>query len=245
MHPLLNKPATARYSKRHHQFDPWEGQSSGGREDATGNVYNIQIRAVCETCNNGWMNRLEGEARPFLEPLVTGEAVALDSEQMHKIAEWLALKSMVMEHGAPDAAVTTRYYREMFRYRREIPHFYRIYLACHSGEPIASSFRESRCIALSPIPSPPLGGVANNVQTLIIIIGRVFAVIHAARVDNFSIEQGLAIPKLYTTSRIWPPDHHELVWPREPIFTFAQIDEIALGLNKLIAAQKTIWLRDK
>ena len=26
----------------------------------------IQIRAVCASCNNGWMSRLEGKARPLI-----------------------------------------------------------------------------------------------------------------------------------------------------------------------------------
>jgi hypothetical protein len=245
MHPLLDPPKTGRYNKHHFIQSPWV-DDAGGRLAATGSTVNITVRAVCDPCNNGWMNRLEGLARPLLEPLVTGSPVAFDSEQMQLIADWITMKVMVLEHALVDTAVTTRYYRQMFRFKREIPHFYRIYLASHDLPPVALLRRDARCLAYnSPVPSPPLGGVSKNMESIVFVIGKVFAVIHAVRVDGLQIEDKVAIPELYETSRIWPPDHMELVWPRKPFFTSKQIDKIGACFERLDKSVGRIsWIKD-
>ena len=37
-----------------------------------GNIFNIQVRSVCQNCNSGWMNRAEGAVRPFLDKMIAG-----------------------------------------------------------------------------------------------------------------------------------------------------------------------------
>jgi hypothetical protein len=101
------------------------------------------------------MSRLERDARPFLEPLVEGSPIALDVEQTTLVARWIAMKVMVIEHSAPDNAVTTRYHREMLRHRGEIPEFYRIYLASHDLEPMAALRRDARCMSFNRLAIDP------------------------------------------------------------------------------------------
>ena len=72
-------------------------------------------------------------------------------------------------------------------------------------------------------------------------LGKVFAYVNAARVNDFTIEKGLTIPKLYR-QRIWPFMNHEMVWPSEPVFTVAQVNDIANGLARLFKVVTTGWL---
>lgn len=54
-----------------------------------------QVRVVCATCNNGWMNNLEEGVRSFLPALIRGGAVRLDNDDQHALAAW-SLKTMLM-----------------------------------------------------------------------------------------------------------------------------------------------------
>lgn len=56
------------------------------------------VKIVCASCNNGWMNRLENEVRPFLPDLINGRAVTLTPEDQRALASW-SLKTMFMFSG--------------------------------------------------------------------------------------------------------------------------------------------------
>lgn len=49
-------------------------------KDQPGAVKTIQIRAVCEECNNTWMSQLEQETKPALEVLFR-KSIAVDVAQ--------------------------------------------------------------------------------------------------------------------------------------------------------------------
>lgn len=203
----------------------------------------MRVRAVCSPCNNGWMNRIESDARPFLTALIEGSPIALDTDQLSSVARWIVMKSIVIEHASLDTAVTPRIDRAAFRANGAIPNYFKIYLGSHSGKRWAALYRDSRCITYNGTHyNPPLAGVPNNLQTITLYLGKVFAQVHTARVHGFEIEKGLTIPKLYG-QRIWPLMHHEMIWPSEPIFTVAQVNEIANGLNAMLNANATGWLR--
>jgi hypothetical protein len=55
-------------------------------------------RAVCETCDQGWMASLEGAARPFLTRMVKGSETRLTTEEQITLATWAVLKAAVFEH---------------------------------------------------------------------------------------------------------------------------------------------------
>lgn len=57
----------------------------------------MPIRCVCRTCNNGWMSRLENDARPHIEPMLRGEKQRLDSAGQGIVAVWIVKTAMVME----------------------------------------------------------------------------------------------------------------------------------------------------
>jgi hypothetical protein len=54
-----------------------------------------QVRVVCATCNNGWMNDLEESVRQFLPTLITGRQVLIEEAEQRALARW-SLKTMLM-----------------------------------------------------------------------------------------------------------------------------------------------------
>src|SRR4051812_47707066 len=56
------------------------------------------VRAVCAQCNGGWMSRLEGEARPILEPLMTSrELRPLMKDEQLAVGRWATKTAMMMD----------------------------------------------------------------------------------------------------------------------------------------------------
>jgi hypothetical protein len=266
MHPILPPPAPEpRFSKLQHTFSPFEGSSTEGRENTQGALHTIRFRVVCTKCNSGWMSAIEQAAQPYLRPLILGEKVTLDRSALDAVSRWITLKVMVAEHSSVDNAVTPRPYRMEFRKAGVIPDYMRVYLASHDlpFEKSIGYIRNSQALALRspdesaphgslahitnaltrgvPILSPPLGDVANNIQTLTFFIGRVFIHVTAARVDNFWIEDIASIPSLYDTAQIWPPKDLEMTWPREPAFTLQQVDNIGGSMMAALKVQKLYW----
>jgi len=62
---------------------------------------NITVHAPCKrTCNNGWMSKLEGRAKPILRPFVEAEppiAVPIGEQQCAELAFWLLKTAMVWD----------------------------------------------------------------------------------------------------------------------------------------------------
>jgi hypothetical protein len=64
------------------------------------------VTRVCATCRAGWMQHLENDVRPFLEPMIAGKPTTLGPEQQWLLARWAAKTAVVLE-GALDTPVRT------------------------------------------------------------------------------------------------------------------------------------------
>jgi hypothetical protein len=268
MHDILPPPPEeARHNRLVLKYSPFDGHSETGRRETQGALHTIKLRVVCQACNNGWMSQLEEEVKPILTPLIKGEEITLDRAQLDTLAQWIAMKVMVGEYNDPTSATTPRPDRIAFRQSRTIPSYMRIYVASHDVpfEKSAGYLRNSQSIArrkgedVAPVdrlarirralqrgipqPSPPLGDVPNNIQTVTFFLGHIFVHVTSTRVDDFAIEDIALIPKLYDTARIWPEQGSEMTWPRDPKFTLDQVNDIAGLMPKALGAQDYYWAR--
>ncbi len=242
MHTLLPRTPNPHHERWTVHQHPVRGEDRRGRTNAQGGVQTIRIKVVCANCNRGWMSRLEERVKPIVSPLILGEPIALDHEQTTTIAKWVALKCIVAEHAARDCALTPEDDRKALRLQGTIPNYFRIYVANHDGNECAY-VRHSHCLAFDgPKPKPELPtGIVKNVQTITFYLGRIFVHMNACRTDDFELESSVLIPSLYNNSRIWPPQHYEMVWPRNPIFSRKQVDSISLSLPTFLNAHSPRW----
>jgi hypothetical protein len=63
-----------------------------------GSTNSIRPAVVCQSCNNGWMSKIETQAKESLIALMSGQSFILTTERQYKIARWAALKAMVYEY---------------------------------------------------------------------------------------------------------------------------------------------------
>src|SRR4051794_130046 len=64
--------------------------------------YDQQVRAVCATCNNGWMSHVEETAKPILEPLLEWRGRVLHRRLQRELATWALMKAAVFDGLHPD-----------------------------------------------------------------------------------------------------------------------------------------------
>ena len=99
------------------------------------------VKAVCRSCNTGWMSRLEDEAKPYLSPLIRGDnlspgqAAILSVEAQTVIARWALKTALVIRElsSGVDIPVPAAFYRQLQANHPldPIPPWTRIRLALH------------------------------------------------------------------------------------------------------------------
>lgn len=242
MHPLLegNK---AGYDRR--TITRWRD----GNEEITGpvgkpgNVADIRVRAVCKFCNNGWMNRQEQLVRPFFGPMIKGDQITIEPDQLQALAVWCAIKFIVMEHSEIATALTPKNDRVSLRELSKIPEYFNIYVGNHNSKSFSGSIRHSHTMALSTEgPKPPLDNTERNIQTITLLMGRLFIHLNAASVDGFEIEGAYWISRIWDECRIWPNPNCSFVWPHRPLLSDDGLAMVGNTLDTLLKSRKTVWL---
>lgn len=87
---------------------------------------NITVHAPCkEYCNNGWMSKLEGRAKPMLRPFVEADppiAVPIGEQQCAELAFWLLKTAMVWDFIDPMVPYFTNAQRRaVVEHRIDVP----------------------------------------------------------------------------------------------------------------------------
>ena len=57
----------------------------------------LQLKWLCASCNNGWMSRLEVEAKPILESIFDDKLKDIDTLAQLTLARWAVKTAMVLE----------------------------------------------------------------------------------------------------------------------------------------------------
>jgi len=73
------------------------------------------VTCVCETCTNGWMQRLEENASPLLRSMIVGDPTPLPPARRKLLARWAAKTAIVMECSARTWIRTPRFACEHLR----------------------------------------------------------------------------------------------------------------------------------
>lgn len=246
MHPLLH--TTKGMTHNRYTITKWPNglERTDGPTDRQGGVTTIKVRCVCDPCNNGWMNRLEGAVRPFLGRMVLGEDnVVLSKLQILALAKWCALKFLIMEHASSGTSVTPKPDRIAFKEHGAIPPYFRIYVGNHASKHRSGLMRQTRVLALSREgPKPALDGTGRNVQTTTILLGRLFIHLNAARIDNFEIEQVYFVSRVWRECQIWPTPILRRKWPHRPLLDDSGLSMIARSLEEIAASKNVKWVDD-
>lgn len=198
-----------------------------------GDIRDWQIQCVCgglnDTCNNGWMRKLEEKAAPNLEPLILGNQFYLTPIQQATIASWVALKCMVAEY-EEGYITTTQEQRDQMRITQKPPvDSWAIWIARAMNKSDLPAW-SSLAIKVTEIGNLDFNDAANhfNGHSTTQMIGELF--IHVIRFRSNSPIPAhtwkFQIPIANKLFQIWPPVNSIMNWPGQILFPL-EIDAIA------------------
>lgn len=87
----LNKVVPNKTLRRTDISDDFIPRSRGTRSSVAG----AEIRAVCKSCNSGWMSDIETTAQQILGPMIQGREMKLSKDAQAIIATWLIKTCLV------------------------------------------------------------------------------------------------------------------------------------------------------
>jgi hypothetical protein len=222
-----------------------QGQVSFGLNRSrirTGGLRSLSVRTVCDTCNNGWMSRIEEYAKPILKDMVQGKNVHLGWQNKKVLQDWVFLKAAVFDGTRSFNKVIHKRDAIFFRSTRAVPQNFSLWI-CNCGVEPYNLYLNKYAASH---PKIPFSGLGYNVMTFSMGFGNLFIL---ALIDY--------IPTGYR--RIWnlvPPIHRikldgEVIeWPTRQVdaggpyfltheaarmydgMTNAQIDEMMEFLNE-------------
>lgn len=121
---LFTSPVTSRY------ITPDE------IKEFSGDSIDYKVKAVCKSCNEGWMSDIEGgHAKPVLTPLITGELdIPITSSDARSIALFAFSKAVTIDYSVRGRTpFFPRSVRHSFRKHLRIPDFVNIYFCPFAG----------------------------------------------------------------------------------------------------------------
>lgn len=188
------------------EFHSGEGKQPRRLErhsERPGSVNTRKIRAVCETCNNGWMSELESKVKPTVLGLLSRSVTNLSEEPLRCLTLWIAVKSVVGEHSVLDTALTTSDDRLSLARDHIIPNYLRLFVAYHSLETQAAYYRQSTTVSTTlrgPSPSLP-AGITRNLQATTFLVGSLCVFVAAVRASGVNSE---ILDPPVAMHRLWP-----------------------------------------
>lgn len=63
--------------------------------------FDLQVKAACASCNNGWMNDLENAVEPQLTAMIRGDSCRISSSERLKIARWASKTTLMRQLATP------------------------------------------------------------------------------------------------------------------------------------------------
>jgi hypothetical protein len=91
----------------------------------------LTVKTVCETCNNHWMNDLEGEVKPILSPIFDDQAFSINEQQQTVLAVWVTKVAFLLD-STKGRNAANRFYTKpegvALRVHRQIPQMTRIWI---------------------------------------------------------------------------------------------------------------------
>jgi len=200
-----------------------------------GSTATTTVRAVCKTCNNGWMNRIEQETRPFLEPLILGQAADLLPTAREQVARWITMKLFVGEHNQTSLAVVPLSDRSAFMTANKIPDAVQIWIG--QIDSIKWKYGWQRHGARLSWPGAPAPTPKQTVQTTTFGAGRLLVFALLSYLPDFqhrpTAEEADRLP------RLWPLSND--AWPPARMVTEQQADHLASSFHHVLDRPNVKW----
>jgi hypothetical protein len=237
MHPILGigpeEEAVEWFQVHQSKADRFGQLSVRNRQGSTAKK---TVRVVCGTCNTGWMNDLEKEARPVLEPLLLGIPVSLLPAGREVVARWITLKLIVGEHAKLGNAVVTQPDRSAFMNERRIPDVVKIWIGQINSAKWKHGWQRHAATMTWPGEAPPKPFLKNS-QSTAFGAGKLFVFALITYLADY--KGGVSEAFANVMPRLWPPSDDP--WPPERFVTEQEADRFAAFLDEVLRRPNVGW----
>ncbi|MET9510751.1 hypothetical protein ABZX62_20215 [Streptomyces flavidovirens] len=200
----------------------------------TGRMFTAKVKAVCGSCNNGWMSSLEGDVMPTLLPMVKGEVIQIAPEAQELLATWTLKTALMCQLMQSDAVrnLPTSHYADLFRDRRlsgQMRAFtsYMVPPQYLNGE----SPVEYRSIP-SEVRFTSSDGLQHRLWATVVTLRIGYAVLQLVSVGpegyDYDLEPAAFAPY---TEQIWPVQE-SICWPPRALGSISDLDQFADPLKE-------------
>lgn len=191
-------------------------------------LFQKRVRAVCETCNSGWMSRREDAVKPYISGMLFGRGRHLHREGQIALATWGALKALVAQRSFrehdPYGRIPDEHYHELYELRDKpiLPDSVAVYTAqtAWSRKQAYPGFYRLNGIALRGEEQERQDGYLLTFAVLDVMLQVLRLFDHPGA--RFGHRPGLA----ESVRRIYPPTD-SFVWPPGPALTQGGVLAIA------------------
>jgi hypothetical protein len=177
-------------------------------------AYSGTIKLVCKPCNNGWMSRLQNDAKPILLPLMRGERRALNRREQVTLAAWIAMFIMVAEFQTPSKVTIPQAVRERFKDTLQPPDLWAIWLGIYTRQKWHGIVVHSSIAVTDHDGSHTLnpdGSARPNTHAVTVVIGKLYIHAMGSVFPEFARKQRLDKAR-FPMARLWPRGIRPFKW---------------------------------
>lgn len=166
------------------------------------------VKVVCETCNTGWMSKIEARAKPIMVPLLRGEERELHKADQEALAAWAYLKTVIAEHLNPRTATIPELHRRWLHDHVLPPTGVFVFVAAAELEKHSDTFYLNKKLRIDH--GPPLPPEESNGYVATMAIGQLVLQIGGTLFEKVEMVHQAPFDKL--VNRIWP-FQKAISWP--------------------------------
>ncbi len=211
-----------------------------------GHVTTVKVKGVCKRCNETWMSRMEGRVSPFFKLMLNGDPVSLDETLQMYLAEWVALKMMVMQRVKNAREVIERETCARFREdrlpnplppERSFPPSFRAWIF-HAPDPRNASIqRRDVSVMTNDDTAPSFRPPFANTQAILLGAGPVL--IYATQTSIPENELNIEHDPSWGI-RIWPIENAAALWPPASALSFEDVINIRDIFTRFMATKTPV-----
>jgi len=188
-----------------HLYEPPPGASVVARNWSKGNP-DLQVGAVCGSCNSGWMNGLEGAARPILTELIQGRRLNPDSNDQASLAAWTFKTELMFQQARPRTVRCIGDGRYSAFYAARVPPVdVSVWMGATSGGPAVFELATEATLGFGGEQTTP-GFVA------VLAFGNLLLILAGPQDHDADLKAIETRTEPSVLQRIWPLRHESILW---------------------------------
>lgn len=170
-----------------------------------------KVRTVCIRCNNEWMSQIDDAAKAVAIPLIKGEKCVVTEDIARILALWFSKTAIVGDSIKPTKSIILQSERSHLMNDKTPPKNWEVWIGTYEGTAWRDLglYQNGGKLDFTPVVGTDDEAWRTYIQSTIIGMGNLFALVVASDTDRFAFEVGKLAD---TMKRIWP-FAGEFEWP--------------------------------